>query len=103
MDNTHLAHIIDQAERDLTTAADDIAGRYLALLSRVHQSEQRWGRAPGSVQLLAVSKTHPPSRLQSAYAAGARHFGENYLQEALEKIDALSDPESGTPGIVWHF
>ena len=48
-------------------------------------------RAPETVQLLAVSKTHQSERLREMYAAGQRAFGENYLQEALDKIDALQD------------
>jgi pyridoxal phosphate enzyme (YggS family) len=55
-------------------------------------------RAPETVQLLAVSKTHPSERLREMYAAGQRAFGENYLQEALDKIDALQDLD-----IEWHF
>lgn len=51
-----------------------------------------------SVQLLAVSKTHPPVALEHMYMAGQRSFGENYLQEALEKIEALKDLD-----IEWHF
>ncbi|MCY1424065.1 Pyridoxal phosphate homeostasis protein [compost metagenome] len=50
------------------------------------------------MQLLAVSKTHPSESLREMYAAGQRAFGENYLQEALEKIEALQDLE-----IEWHF
>lgn len=81
----------------------DIASRYQTLLSQIREQEVRWSRQPDSVLLLAVSKTHAPDRLQQAYTAGARHFGENYLQEALEKIRILSGPQSGTPDIVWHF
>ncbi|HFG6879686.1 TPA: YggS family pyridoxal phosphate-dependent enzyme [Acinetobacter baumannii] len=55
-------------------------------------------RAPETVQLLAVSKTHSSERLREMYAAGQRAFGENYLQEALDKIDALQDLD-----IEWHF
>lgn len=55
-------------------------------------------RAPETVQLLAVSKTHLSERLREMYAAGQRAFGENYLQEALDKIDALQDLD-----IEWHF
>ena len=64
------------------------------------KSEQRElaQRAPETVQLLAVSKTHPSERLREMYAAGQRAFGENYLQEALDKIDALQDLD-----IEWHF
>ena len=50
------------------------------------------------VTLIAVSKTKPASDLQQAIDAGQRHFGENYLQEALEKIQALKGQN-----LVWHF
>ncbi|RLZ06817.1 YggS family pyridoxal phosphate-dependent enzyme [Acinetobacter sp. 2JN-4] len=68
------------------------------VLSQIEQAGQRVNRTAASVQLLAVSKTHPSSSLQEMYAAGQRCFGENYLQEALEKIDELKDLE-----IEWHF
>ncbi|WP_299580553.1 YggS family pyridoxal phosphate-dependent enzyme [uncultured Microbulbifer sp.] len=55
-------------------------------------------RDPAEITLLAVSKTRPAEDLRSAYTAGQRHFGENYLQEALEKQDVLSDLD-----IRWHF
>ncbi|MFH7765132.1 YggS family pyridoxal phosphate-dependent enzyme [Acinetobacter sp. BSP-28] len=51
-----------------------------------------------SVQLLAVSKTHPSESLREMYQTGQRAFGENYLQEALDKIESLNDLE-----IEWHF
>lgn len=55
-------------------------------------------RQDDSVTLLAVSKTRPAEDLRAAYAAGQRHFGENYLQEALDKQEALADCD-----IIWHF
>ncbi|WP_043319756.1 YggS family pyridoxal phosphate-dependent enzyme [Microbulbifer sp. HZ11] len=55
-------------------------------------------RQADTVTLLAVSKTRPAEDLRVAYNAGQRHFGENYLQEALEKQEALEDCE-----ITWHF
>lgn len=51
----------------------------------------RAGRAPESVQLMAVSKTHPPEALHEAYAAGQRLFGENRVQEMQAKSPALGD------------
>jgi pyridoxal phosphate enzyme (YggS family) len=54
---------------------------------------------PPRVTLVAVSKTHPPELIREAYAAGQRHFGENYAQEWRAKADALAD----LPGLVWHF
>ncbi len=65
---------------------------------KISDAEKQFGRPAGSVRLLAVSKTKPASMVQSAYGAGQRHFGENYLQDALEKIEALP-----LEGIVWHF
>ncbi len=50
------------------------------------------------VTLIAVSKTKPTSDLQQAIDAGQKHFGENYLQEALEKIETLKGQD-----LVWHF
>lgn len=47
------------------------------------------GRAPDGVRLLAVSKTHPAALVAEAYAAGQADFGENYVQEAIEKMEAL--------------
>lgn len=55
-------------------------------------------RAPETVQLLAVSKTHPSESLREMYQTGQRAFGENYLQEALDKIENLNDL-----AIEWHF
>ena len=64
------------------------------------------GRAPGAVQLLAVSKTQDAGAVREAFAAGQRAFGENYVQEALLKIEALADlrlPASPQQLIEWHL
>jgi pyridoxal phosphate enzyme (YggS family) len=68
------------------------------VLQQIQRACEHAQRAPETVQLLAVSKTHPSESLREMYAAGQRAFGENYLQEALEKIEALQDLE-----IEWHF
>lgn len=65
---------------------------------QIQQACEQAGRKAETVQLLAVSKTHPSAALREMYAAGQRAFGENYLQEALDKIEALKDLE-----IEWHF
>ena len=57
------------------------------------------GRDSQSVQLLAVSKTKPATLIEQAYQAGQRAFGENYLQEAIEKISQLEHLQD----ICWHF
>ncbi|WP_448761670.1 YggS family pyridoxal phosphate-dependent enzyme [Acinetobacter tandoii] len=68
------------------------------VLEQIEAACQRAGRESKTVQLLAVSKTHPSEALREMYATGQHKFGENYLQEALEKIEALADLE-----IEWHF
>ena len=65
---------------------------------RLRSACQQFNRVEASVQLLAVSKTKPCDDIRQAYDAGQRQFGENYLQEALEKINTLSDLD-----IEWHF
>lgn len=68
------------------------------VLQQIRVACEHAQRSPETVQLLAVSKTHPSESLREMYAAGQRAFGENYLQEALDKIEALHDLE-----IEWHF
>ena len=66
--------------------------------ARIAAAAQAAGRAPGDVALLAVSKTFAAGAVRAAYAAGQREFGENYVQEGMEKIAALS----ALP-LIWHF
>jgi len=68
------------------------------VLEQIKAACSRAGREAETVQLLAVSKTHPSEALREMYVTGQRAFGENYLQEALEKIEALLDLD-----IEWHF
>jgi len=72
-----------------------------AITATIVATAQESGRQPDSVQLLAVSKTFGPEAVQEAAAAGQRAFGENYLQEGLDKIRALND--AGAPPLEWHF
>jgi len=58
------------------------------------------GRPPNAVQLLVVSKTFPGSAVREAFAAGARAFGENYVQEGLAKVEELADLRRQ---IEWHL
>ncbi len=69
-----------------------------AVLKRITQAEQRYTRQPGSVRLLAVSKTKPAALIDEALACGQHAFGENYAQELAQKSDALAGR-----GIEWHF
>lgn len=66
---------------------------------RIANAARSAGRAPEDIHLIAVSKTHGAARIREAHAAGARRFGENYLQEALDKQAALGD----LADIEWHF
>lgn len=75
-----------------------IAERTRALLEEIARLEARHGRAPGSVTLLGISKTHDAARVRAAHAAGLSQFGESYVQEALPKIEALADLP-----LTWHF
>lgn len=68
------------------------------LQTQIQQAEITYHREAGSVLLLAVSKSKPASMIIEAYQAGQRHFGENYLQEARNKQQALSAFD-----ITWHF
>lgn len=60
--------------------------------------QEKYARNDTPVQLIAVSKTHDADSVKSAFQAGQMQFGENYLQEALEKIETLK----ALP-LVWHF
>lgn len=74
-----------------------IAQNYKDVLEKTEASCKEVGRNPDEVTLIAVSKTKPLSDLKEAYDAGARDFGENYVQELTEKIP-------GMPGDVrWHM
>ncbi|MGZ4970988.1 MAG: YggS family pyridoxal phosphate-dependent enzyme [Methylobacter sp.] len=75
-----------------------IIERLQQIRSQISDAERANNRRPGSVLLLAVSKTKPSEDIATAYQAGQRHFGENYLQEALKKQQEL-----GAYDISWHF
>ncbi|NOY45481.1 MAG: YggS family pyridoxal phosphate-dependent enzyme [Deltaproteobacteria bacterium] len=75
----------------------EIAERYRAVLERVRRAAEAAGRDPDGIVLVAVSKKMGPERIEAAYRAGARDFGENYVQEALSKVDRLP------PDTRWHM
>ncbi len=75
-----------------------IAENLQAVKSRIARAAHEAGRDPGAVALLAVSKTHAPELIREACAAGQRAFGENYVQEALDKMARLGDL-----GLEWHL
>lgn len=69
--------------------------------TKISGAAARCGRAPEEVTLLAVSKTKPASAIEEAIAAGQRAFGENYVQEGVEKINHFQ--QAGVSGLQWHF
>lgn len=66
--------------------------------ANIKKAEKRYHRAENSVQLLAVSKRHTVDKIKQAYDAGQHAFGENYVQELLEKKQQLEELD-----IEWHF
>lgn len=77
----------------------ELAQHWQAVRQRIAAAEVAAGRQPGSVSLLAVSKTFGPDAVAAVHAAGQVAFGENYIQEAVSKIQALS---SERQGLTWH-
>ncbi|MEE4192534.1 MAG: YggS family pyridoxal phosphate-dependent enzyme [Halieaceae bacterium] len=75
-----------------------IAKNIAKLKSRIRNASQNCGRDPGAITLLAVAKTKPAEAVREAAAAGLSDVGENYLQEALDKMASLSDLD-----LTWHF
>ena len=66
--------------------------------NQISQAEKKYQRQPNAVRLLAVSKGQPIQKIKDAIENGQLAFGENYLQEALEKMLAFADKK-----IEWHF
>ncbi len=85
----------------MTQTATEIAENWQRLRLRIARAEQAADRTPGSVRLLAVSKTWPAEAVRAAHACGQQAFGENYVQEALAKIAELADLSG--PALEWHF
>ena len=80
---------------------NDIAHNLAQVRDKISGAAARCGRAPEEVTLLAVSKTKPASAIEEAIAAGQRAFGENYVQEGVEKINHFQ--QAGVSGLQWHF
>ena len=75
-----------------------ISANLQAVRARIHEAALKWGRNPADITLLAVSKTWPASAVQDAAAAGQRSFGENYVQEGVDKAIELQALQ-----FEWHF
>ena len=77
---------------------DELRERLAQVRHRIEASARRTGRDPAEIKLIAVSKTHPPEVLRRVIEAGASDLGENRVQEADEKIEAL-----GRGSARWHL
>lgn len=77
----------------------EIEARLAALRRRVEAAAERAGRDPAEVRIVAVSKGHPAEAIRMAYEAGLRDFGENRVEEAEPKLDALVD----LADVRWHM
>ena len=94
--HAHQAHSIASfIYRQIMT---DFVVKRQQILGKIAAACEKNARKLDTVQLLAVSKTHPANLLRQMYATGQRSFGENYLQEALAKQEELKDLT-----IEWHF
>ena len=82
----------------LTSVMSTIAENIANVRERIKRAAEVAGRDPAAITLLAVSKTRPTSAIRDAWAAGLKDIGENYLQEALDKMAELSDLP-----LHWHF
>lgn len=74
-----------------------VSENYKAVLGKITDSAIKSGRSPSDISLVAVSKTFPVEKIREAFEAGARIFGENYIQEAVKKVETLNEKVS------WHF
>ena len=80
---------------------NDIAHNLAQVRDKISAAATRCGRASEEITLLAVSKTKPASAIAEAIDAGQRAFGENYVQEGVDKIRYFQ--EQGNTGLQWHF
>lgn len=85
-----------------STKSPDIPTSLAAVHSLIAESAVRAGRKPQSIQLLAVTKKKPLADIEAAWQAGQRAFGENYVDEALDKIQAWREAHPDWQA-QWHF
>lgn len=78
----------------------DLSANLESVRVRLAAAAERVGRRPDEITLIAVSKTRPAEEISAALAAGAVDFGENYVQELVDKHQALADC---APAPQWHF
>ncbi len=90
--------MIDSIAKGCQQSVTEITAHLADIVERVARATERAQRTPDSVQIIAVSKQQSASAIAAAYAAGLRHFGESYVQEALPKMAQLEELD-----ITWHF
>ncbi len=81
----------------------DLAKRFSRVTQKIDATALAFGREPSSVQLLAVSKTFEAALVETLFDQGQRAFGENYVQEAIAKIEALKSLRTAGKPIAWHL
>jgi len=82
-----------------TSLVEAIRSRYQSIRAQIEAAARRIGREPDAVRLVVVTKTHPVETVRAAVEAGIRDLGENYAEEAVEKIRAVGTVE----GLRWHM
>lgn len=85
------------------TTAAEITANLASIQARIHAACAACGRDPAEVRLLPVSKTVPAERLHFAYDAGIRLLGENKVQEAYDKWQALADLDGLNWAVIGHL
>ena len=85
----------------MSEAGAELLTRFAAIRAKVDAATRAAGREPASVGLVAVSKIHPYEKIRALYEAGHRDFGENYVQELVEKANRAK--VDGLTEIRWHF
>lgn len=91
------------APTETATSVAQFRANLDAVQQRINDACTRSGRDPSEVRLLPVSKTVPEERIRMAYAAGCRFLGENKVQEALEKSEAMADLSDLKWSVIGHL
>jgi len=84
---------------ELTHLAETIRSNYLRVQNRIEKAALHVGREPADICLVVVTKGQPIEKVNAVIAAGARHLGENYVEDAIPRVIALSDQKN----LTWHM
>jgi hypothetical protein len=94
---------VNSSKTEAARADDALGARLGEIRGRIAECARRAGRTPEEITLIAVSKTHPAEMVTRALAAGVADFGENRVQEAEEKIEAVGADAGGALRPRWHL